>query len=530
MIPSAGRITPHWCAVLGALAIATYIAVVATDASARDIHIHVEPARTLINQEIAVTPGAYSYYHLPLERGVLLNAELLVAGGVDDTVRVWLLDLPNFQRFRSRLSYNVYRGTSGAVRNVARFGFPIPASGHYYLVVDNRDSLLFSRNVRLYVFVTGIQPSQHTLAEEKWLSDWYTSMRWLFRFPDIRISLRHCGEANAYSTPHITLCRELVDHLGAMGLPHALEFVLAHEMSHSLLNVWGWPLYDNEDVADEFASVVMMVENKSAPMLQAAQSFASESSESRALAALRIDDRHTLSPQRARNIIRWMSQGSALLSRWQNFLIPNMQPEALKWLDGRQEDWIAHHAIKQEMLKRGMDSERVTRLLQSGRQQPEAAVAERGQANGKKPAQRRLRESDLLNGRYGMQGATILLVNGKYEVGSFKDNNYMMVAVEKIEYGDLDGDGWEDAAVILGESAGGNLVLNNIAVVIEKNGSPLHVASRRVGGGAITSLSINKGVIVLEMLEHGPNDANCCPSVRKTVKYRLRGRSLVEAR
>jgi hypothetical protein len=41
------------------------------------------------------------------------------------------------------------------------------------------------------------------------------------------------------------------------------------------------------------------------------------------------DDRHTVSPQRARNVIRWLNQPDDLLQRWMRLLTPHLQTEAL---------------------------------------------------------------------------------------------------------------------------------------------------------------------------------------------------------
>ncbi len=64
------------------------------------------------------------------------------------------------------------------------------------------------------------------------------------------------------------------------------------------------------------------------------------------------DDRHTLSPQRARNITHWLNQREALLRRWAKVFVPNMQTNVLLSLDREQDNWIDHALVRSELAKR----------------------------------------------------------------------------------------------------------------------------------------------------------------------------------
>lgn len=163
---------------------------------------------------------------------------------------------------------------------------------------------------------------------------------------------------NAFSntrTGSITLCSELVQKLADQGLKQALTFVLFHELGQTLLNLWGYPMADNEDAADEFATVFMLMLKQQQAALEAAQWWASDAptkQRQEALSKLMADDRHTLSPQRARNIIRWLNQRDELLRRWQKMLAPNMQTPVLASLDKSTESWIDHELVRSELAKR----------------------------------------------------------------------------------------------------------------------------------------------------------------------------------
>jgi hypothetical protein len=49
-----------------------------------------------------------------------------------------------------------------------------------------------------------------------------------------------------------------------------------------------------------------------------------------AVANIWMDDRHSLSPQRARNIIRWRNDANDITQRWQRVFVPNMQTATLQ--------------------------------------------------------------------------------------------------------------------------------------------------------------------------------------------------------
>ncbi|MEI9930007.1 MAG: DUF4344 domain-containing metallopeptidase [Rhizomicrobium sp.] len=97
----------------------------------------------------------------------------------------------------------------------------------------------------------------------------------------------------------------------------------------------GTPNFDNEDDADQFATVLLTFIGKENIALQAAQWCASQDSRGEARQALLTNDRHSLSIQRARNILNWLSRKNELERRWLHVLIPNMTDGFLGYLVGR---------------------------------------------------------------------------------------------------------------------------------------------------------------------------------------------------
>lgn len=159
---------------------------------------------------------------------------------------------------------------------------------------------------------------------------YYWMLRETFVFEDFTISYKPCGFVNASSNPSITMCVELLSELDKMGVPRAELFILFHEIGHSLLYLWGYPLYDNEDAADEFATLFMSLSPSTKPIAEeAAVWFEQNASIVKTFSAHWNDDRHTLSPQRARNIGHWLKEPQALKKRWSTLLLPKMKTEAL---------------------------------------------------------------------------------------------------------------------------------------------------------------------------------------------------------
>ena len=100
---------------------------------------------------------------------------------------------------------------------------------------------------------------------------------------------------------------------------------------------------------------------------------------------------------------------------------------------------------------------------------------------------------------------------------------------EMVVYGDLNNDGKEDVAVIIISNFGGSGGFVELAVMINDNGNPVYLDSEILGDRAvINSINIQSGEIVLDMVVHGLDDAMCCPTLEKLVRYKISENELVE--
>lgn len=319
--------------------------------------VFIEPSVTLINQDIQVQAGYYSFYEFNLNAGDTLNAKFFSSGGLNNKVQVWLVDYQNFQRFKANQQFLYFNGSSGEIQGLASFAFTIKQSNRYVLVVDNRKAFFQSRLVNLYVYAVLREDTKESLAMKSGLEQFSHTIHEMLDVPDFDLAVKHCGQENAFSNPNITLCTELVDSSVQKKVPGNVPFVLLHELGHSVLKLWGYPLFDNEDVADEFATVLLLMGKHENEAYQAAQYWIYNINTQEAIDKITSDDRHTISPQRARNILGWIRNSQDLLKRWQKLLAPKMQTAALISLNKTIEPWVDHTLITEELSRRGVQSE-----------------------------------------------------------------------------------------------------------------------------------------------------------------------------
>jgi len=128
---------------------------------------------------------------------------------------------------------------------------------------------------------------------------------------------------------------------------------------------------------------------------------------------------------------------------------------------------------------------------------------------------------------------TITLVNGGYASGSDPASADFLTAFlgELVAFGDLNYDGVNDAAVLLGINTGGTGTFTYVAAVLNIGGAPVHAASVFIDDRpVIGSLSITSGEILSDNTIHGPDDPMCCPSFQTQQGFRLYGSHLVLTR
>jgi hypothetical protein len=271
-----------------------------------------------------------------------LPAQALVAveTSTDNPLLVILLNQSDYEKL-PLISNPLFKGD---VWEKLAFSVTIPVFGDYYLVLDNSKGVREAgatvkisagrgEDVRGDTFdndtASDAAPSGFKLSQIN------EQLAKIFIFEPFPITVNTCGEPDAYSKKDsIVLCQEYIAKLHSSlddkeKTAEVLLFVVFHEIGHILLYQWGYPFYDNEEVADEFATVLLVMVGKKEQLRTTAKYLASNTAVTEILGKTFKNDRHPLSIQRARNIVNWVNDRDRL-ERWQSVFVPHLQTSVLQ--------------------------------------------------------------------------------------------------------------------------------------------------------------------------------------------------------
>jgi len=115
----------------------------------------------------------------------------------------------------------------------------------------------------------------------------------------------------------------------------------------------------------------------------------------------------------------------------------------------------------------------------------------------------------------------ITLKNGRWVGKPFVVGGSSRPAVGLIEdfilTGDLNGDGKNEAVVLLWENTGGSTIYKYLAVTGIRNNKPYTLDTALVGEHVqVRAGRIVDNMIELDVIQHGPGDAACCPTQKAT--------------
>ena len=122
--------------------------------------------------------------------------------------------------------------------------------------------------------------------------------------------------------------------------------------------------------------------------------------------------------------------------------------------------------------------------------------------------------------------STVRVVDGRHDFSSSDAlagryaRGYLIV--HKVTYGDLDGDGLDEAAVDLLFSTGGTANWRYLYVFTMKNGAPTLLGILRSGSradGGLVNVAIEKKTLVLDFADSGRRVADCCSEGYVRVRY-----------
>jgi hypothetical protein len=145
-----------------------------------------------------------------------------------------------------------------------------------------------------------------------------------------------------------------------------------------------------------------------------------------------------------------------------------------------------------------------------------------------------LTSETLANAEYVLpDGSTVQLTDGVYQEKPDETASTFITNVSLLDdltaYGDLNGDGVEDAAVIIVDAPGGSGVFTYLAAVVDEDGSPANVDTVDLGDRTdITTVAVEDGAIRVDVVAHGPDDPMCCPTEKRIWTYELQEGQLTQ--
>lgn len=128
-----------------------------------------------------------------------------------------------------------------------------------------------------------------------------------------------------------------------------------------------------------------------------------------------------------------------------------------------------------------------------------------------------LGRDEIANATYvGIRTSPVTLHDGHWEGAPFTPDSASRPRIGLIEgsvrHGDLDGDGRAEASALLWHAEGGSGTWIHLAVLARRAGRIVNLASVDIGDRVqVRAARIKNQQILLDMIQHGSNDAACCP-------------------
>ncbi len=132
--------------------------------------------------------------------------------------------------------------------------------------------------------------------------------------------------------------------------------------------------------------------------------------------------------------------------------------------------------------------------------------------------------AELANISYtGINENTVTLEDGRWEGKPFVEGGASRPVIGLVSdfrlTGDLDSDGVDEVVVLLWESTGGSGLFIYVAAAGRRDGKPVNLGTAFVGDRVqLRSGQIQDGMLKLDVVQQGPDDAGCCPS-RNASRY-----------
>jgi len=283
-----------------------------------------------------IGPGQYLVIPLP-GNGDPRNAykiSINATNAIYKDITAFVVDDANARLFQQGYEYRGIGYQKAMAPFVIQGGTQTP--GPHYLILDNRFAAFISKKLNITIEASlRLEPAAHKKIETSF-SGMYTGLKQKLVFPEFNIRVEPCGQVNAFSesfgSGDIHYCTEMIARTLGNNNMGAFVFIFLHEVGHSLLGLWGVPGNNNEDIADEFATYIMMSGGPAgyAMLDRSLEFWQNRDSTAEAMNMLKNGDRHSLSIQRVRNIKENIQRGTQFIARWNQLIYPHSTTTALE--------------------------------------------------------------------------------------------------------------------------------------------------------------------------------------------------------
>lgn len=246
----------------------------------------------------------------------------------------WVCNSAGYAALNTGQATNDCRGMNRQ-RGHFRFTYAAPVAGTYFLVADNRFSMMLTKDYEVTVDANIETPPKIRQTYGKLLQLISRAVRVVYRAPGINFYIKPCG-VNAFSQGadgSIIICTGLIEQLYKQNNSYAMVGIIFHELGHSLLNLWGMPDWANEQTADEFSAYMLMRFFGDQFVRSEIRFFAGQNTQAEVQNMIRNGDTHPLSIQRVRNLEAILNNRVGFMERWDNVLYPHMTNTALQSIE-----------------------------------------------------------------------------------------------------------------------------------------------------------------------------------------------------
>jgi hypothetical protein len=143
-----------------------------------------------------------------------------------------------------------------------------------------------------------------------------------------------------------------------------------------------------------------------------------------------------------------------------------------------------------------------------------------------------VRDRDWKNGALDLGSGRFVFVGGRYAELTDEGMCSVCLTIGDVSFGDVDGDGAEEAIVIIQSNLGGAGTSSEAYVFGLVAGKPVlraHIDGGDRGDGGLQSVSVAAGEVIVRRLDLAASDNVCCPSRVLIERWRWREGRLVKS-